>query len=331
MAKSLIPRLLSLGFSVRGFESEAVDNPIEDVEYLTGDITKSSTMSEITHGVDHIFHLPGRHPEDKGPSGQNREGKDLTTTIKLANIAKSLEVISFVYLSSSEVYGIPRRILISEKEKRRPISRRGKDLLRIEDYLINTMATRGIGVVIVRTPPITGWGAPRESFPSLVHAAKRALTGRSLLLVGGGKYSVQYVDVEDLASALVRSIRKVKPGCLTLNVAAEDVISQRDLADFFIDFYHSSSGIIRLPAAAIPFVGFLRGLGTPPFATESHFLFYPQTIIDTFMAKELLLYSPKRTVESISEMLKSWDLEGTEGGPGPTGRGYGVLFRDLEK
>ncbi|MBN1574130.1 MAG: NAD-dependent epimerase/dehydratase family protein [Deltaproteobacteria bacterium] len=328
MARSLIPRLLSLGFSVRGFDTEAVENPIEDVEYLTGDINKSSIMSEMTHGVDHIFHLPGRHPEDEGSSGKNREGKGFTTTIKLANIAKSLDVVSFVYLSSSEVYGIPRKILISEKEKRRPISRRGKELLRIEDYLINTMASRGIGVVIVRTPPITGWGAPKESFPSLVHGARRALTGRAIFLVGGGKYPVQYVDVEDLASALVRSIRKVKPGCLELNVAAEDVITQRDLADFFIDFYHSSSGTISLPAAAVPFLCLMRGLGAPLFATESNFLFYPQTIIDTFRAKELLLYSPKRTVESISEMLKSWDIEGTERGPRHMGKGYGGLFRD---
>jgi nucleoside-diphosphate-sugar epimerase len=327
LAKSLIPRLLSLGFSVRGFDSEKVENPIDDVEYISGDITRSSTMSEMTHGVDHIFHLAWRSPEDINLK-QNGDRLNLTTTIKIANIAKSLEVISFVYLSSSEVYGIPRRDLISEKEKRRPISRRGKDLLRVEDYLINTMAARGIGVVIVRTPPITGWGAPRESFPSLLHAARRILSGRSLLLVGGGRHLVQYVDVEDLASALVRSVRKIKPGCLELNVAAEDVVTQRDLADFFIDFYHSSSGIISLPSVAMPMVGLMRRLGAPPFATDSHFLFYPQTIIDTFRAKELLLYSPKTTVESISEMLKSWDLEGTERRSRPGQREYGELFKD---
>ena len=311
LAKSLIPRLLSLGFDVRGFDSEKETNPIDGVEYLTGDLSKGSMMSEMIFGVDHIFHLAWQRPKDE-EAIRDHDRQELTTIIKLANIAKTLDVVSYVYLSSSMVYGIPRKYLISETEKRRPISRRGKDLLKIENYLKNTMSSRGIGVVIVRTPPITGWGAPKRAFPSLLYAAKRALSGHSLILMGGGKYFVQYVDVEDLASALVRSVREVQPGCLELNVAAEDIITQRDLANFFINFYNSSSGTTNLPTVALPAVGLMQKLGVPPFAADSHFLFYPQTIIDTQKVKELLDYVPKKITESISEMLTSWDVESTE-------------------
>ena len=311
LARSLIPRLLSLGFDVRGFDSKKETNPIDGVEYLTGDLSKSSMMSEMTHGVDHIFHLMSQKPKDED-SIRDHEKQELTTTIKLANIAKTLDVVSYVYLSSSVVYGIPRKDPISENEKRRPISRRGKDLLKVENYLKNTMSSRGIGVVIVRTPPITGWGTPKSAFPSLLYAAKRALSGNSLILLGGGRYFVQYVDVEDLASALVRSVREVQPGCLELNVAAEDIITQYDLARFSIKFYRSSSGIISLPTITLPVVGLMQKVGVPPFAADSHFLFYPQTIIDTLKAKELLNYTPKKITESMSEMLTSWDVEGTE-------------------
>jgi nucleoside-diphosphate-sugar epimerase len=311
LARSLIPRLLSLGFDVRGFDSKKETNPIDGVEYLTGDLSKSSMMSEMTHGVDHIFHLMWRKPKDE-EAIRNHDRLELTTTIKLVNIAKTLDVVSYVYLSSSMVYGIPRKHPISENEKRRPISRRGKDLLKVENYLKDTMSSRGIGVVIVRTPPITGWGTPKKAFPSLLYAAKRALSGNPLILLGGGRYFVQYVDVEDLASALVRSVREVQPGCLELNVAAEDIITQYDLARFFIKFYHSSSGTVNLPTVTLPSVGLMQKLGVPPFAADSHFLFYPQTIIDTLKVKELLDYAPKKITESMSEMLTSWDVEGTE-------------------
>ncbi len=313
LAKSLIDRLLSLGFGVRGFDIHEVTEPIEDVEYIFGDITKSSILSDISQGVDYVFHLLKIETRDK--RGKSRYSKlNLTTAIKLANIANSLNVSAFVYLSGSEVYGIPRVEFIEEDEQRRPISNKGKEHLLVENYLIDTVASRGLPVVILRSAPITGWGVPKDLNPSLYLNFRNALIDKPVYLIGGGKYLVQYIDVEDLTTAMVRCIRKAREGYMALNVAAADIITQRDLAEQMIYFYNSRSRIISYSSAALPIIGLLRALGNPPIGTDYYHLIYPQTIIDASHTIELLEMTPKKITESIFEMTKFWEDEIQERG-----------------
>jgi nucleoside-diphosphate-sugar epimerase len=313
LAKSLIDRLLSLGFGVRAFDIHEVTDPIEDVEYIFGDITKSSILSDISKGVDYIFHLLKIEPRDKKEKGKN--GKlGLTTAIKLANIANSLNVSAFVYLSGSEVYGIPRRDLIEEDSERRPISKRGKEDLLVENYLIDTVAPRGLPVIILRSAPITGWGVPKDMHQSIYLNFRNALIDKPVYLIGGGKYLVQYVDVEDLTTAMVRCIRKVKEGYTALNVAAADIITERKLAEQMIYYYNSRSRLVSYSSATLPIVGLLRALGNPPIGTDYYHLIYPQTIIDPSHTIELLEMTPKKITESISEMTRFWEDEIQERG-----------------
>ena len=159
--------------------------------------------------------------------------------------------------------------IIDENAQRRPISRIGKEHLLVENYLINTVVPRGLSVVILRSAPITGWGIPKSLHPSLYLNFKNALIDRSVYLIGGGRNLVQYVDVEDLTTAMVRCIRKPTEGYTALNVAAADVITQRDLAEYMVYFHNSRSRIISYSGAVLPITGLLRVLGRPPIGTAA--------------------------------------------------------------
>jgi nucleoside-diphosphate-sugar epimerase len=308
LAQSLVNKLLSLGFAVRGFDTQEVIEPIGDVEYVSGDVTQSSLLSEICSGVDHVFHLL---PSDSRDRRQGTKGgkQNLATTIKLASIAQSLNVSTFVYLSAVDVYGPAKRGFFVESDRRRPTTATGKEHLLIEDYLMNTVAERGITVVIIRSAPITGWGIPSGAHPSLYTNFRNARVQRPLFILAGGKHLVQYVDVEDLTSAMVRCLMKVSSGCSVLNMASADIMTQRELAEFIIGYYGATSRLVSIARGLIPLHGLLKKFGILPLGTEQYRLFSPQTIIDPLKAHELLDLTPKRISESIIEMMKFWEAE----------------------
>jgi len=308
IARCLIQRLVALGFSVRGFDAVPVDDPVSDVEYLSGDITRAGLLSDMVRGVDHVFHL--MRVSAKEASARTRGmSSALAMTIKLLTLAENLGVSTFVYLSGSEVYGRPKDGLIDEIERRRPVSPAGREHLTVENHLIQGSADREISVAILRAPPVIGWGTPKGLFPSLYTSLRNALSGRHVYLIGKGRYLVQYIDVEDLASAMARVTLVRDERCLILNVAAEDIVSQAELCDFIFEWHESASGVIHLPEAATTLVGLLKKTGIRPIGTDNHILFYPQPIVDPARGKELLSLTPKRTLESVEEMFSFWTRE----------------------
>jgi nucleoside-diphosphate-sugar epimerase len=304
IARSLIQRLVALGFSVRGFDVDPVDNPVADAEYLSGDIMRAGLLSNMVRGVDHIFHLLRVPP--KRTSGHGGISSALAMTIKLLTLAENLGVSSFVYLSGSEVYGRSHETFIEEGEKRRPLTPMGKEHLTIENHLIGTATERDLLVVILRAPPVIGWGTPRDLFPSLYFSLRSAVNGKPVYLIGKGGNLVQYIDVEDLASAMARVILMRDERCLVLNVAAEDVISQREIGDFLFESYGSASGLVRLPEATMTLVGLLRRARIHPVGTDNNILFYPQPIIDPGRGKLLLSLTPRHTLDSMEETFECW-------------------------
>ena len=309
MGLRLIPRLLSLGFFVRGFDLTETTDTVSGVEYVFADITKSAVISRIARDVDHVFHL--QNLSGPGLSTARKSGdtpkEHLTSTIKLANVAKSLGTKTFVYVSSAQVYGPSRGELYRESEKPRPISRTGRRHLAVERYLVETMVPRSLTVIILRIPPVTGWGIPPAAHPSLYASLRRAYVGKSIPLIGSGKHPVQYLDVEDLVSAMVRGIKTNTKGLLTLNVASDDIISQRELFDFLVEFTESPSNPLPLPNPLMPLASLLGRMGVPPLGTDAHTFQHPQTIIDSMRARDYLEFVPKRTTETLSEMFHSWE------------------------
>jgi nucleoside-diphosphate-sugar epimerase len=305
VARSLIQRLVALGISVRGFDVAPVDDPITDAEYLSGDITRAGLLSDMVRGVDHIFHLLKVPP--KKASGQGGDvSSALAMTIKLMTLAENLGVSTFVYLSGSEVYGRPHEAFIEEGDQRRPLTPAGKEHLTIENYLIQAAAERDLLVAVLRCPPVIGWTTPKDLFPSLYYSLRNAITGKPIYMIGKGGNLVQYIDVEDLASAMARVILVRGERCLILNVAADDVISQGEIGDFLFESYGSASGLVHLPEATTALVGLLRHTGIRPVGTDNHILFYPQPIIDPAKGKLLLSLTPKRTLESMAETFEYW-------------------------
>jgi nucleoside-diphosphate-sugar epimerase len=305
IARCLIERLLALGLSVRGFDVAPVDDPVADAEYLSGDITRAGLLSDMVRGVDHIFHLLKVPPKKSSGHGSGVSSA-LAMTIKLMTLAENLGVSTFVYLSGWQVYGRSREAFIEEGQKRRPLTPVGKEHLTIENHLIAGADERDLTVAVLRAPPVIGWGTPRDLFGSLYYSLRNAVNGKPVYVIGKGTNLVQYIDVEDLASAMARTILVKNERCLILNVAAEDVIGQQEIADFLFEAYGSASRLVRLPEAATTLVGLLGRTGIRPVGTDNQILFYHQPIIDPARGKLLLSLTPKRTLESMAETFDYW-------------------------
>ncbi len=278
---------------------------MDGADYLAGDIARAGLLSDMVRGVNHVFHLL-RVPPGAAPGRSGGVSPALAVTIKLMTLAENLGVETFVYLSGSEVYGRPREGFIEEGERRRPLTPAGKEHLTVENHLLGAAAEHELSVVVLRCPPVIGWGTPKELFPSLYYSLRSALTGKPVYMIGSGRYLVQYIDVEDLASAMARAILVKGERRLALNVAADDVISQREIADFIFESYESASKLVHLPEAAAAVAGWLKKTRIRPIGTDNHLLFYPQPIIDTGRARELLLLTPKRTLVSMEETFSWW-------------------------
>ncbi|WP_242886107.1 NAD-dependent epimerase/dehydratase family protein [Actinomadura litoris] len=132
------------------------------------------------------------------------------------NLLRAVEAARVVYGSTAAVYGTPERQPIPETEGTAPTSPYGASKLAAEQAVRFHARTGATGAAVLRTFNVAGSvdGRPDPDETRLIPKALAVAAGRAprLEINGDGGAVREYLHVDDLAAAHVRTLEAVRPG-----------------------------------------------------------------------------------------------------------------------
>jgi nucleoside-diphosphate-sugar epimerase len=235
----LVKRLVSYGAKVKVFEKE-VRNKHEGTEYISGDVRNYQDLLKAMEGISVVFHfsaLLGVERIRDIPADVMEV--NLRGTINALKAAEAHEVERFLIASSSEVYGEPRKLPISEDDDKAPVSFYGVSKLAAEGYCMAYYKQRGLKTTSLRFFNVYGPGQT-ERFVIPIFISKVA-KGEPPVIYGHGNQSRCYTFVDDAIDGVILS-SSLKEGIgEAFNIGNDEEVSVEQLAQYIISISGKNS------------------------------------------------------------------------------------------
>ena len=203
-------KVIVLDNFVSGKKSNLSHHKKKDVKIIRDDISNSKNLEKCFKGADYIFHLAalaGVIPSIKNPKKYFKN--NVIGTLKVVEAAKKVNIKKLIYAASSSCYGNPKKFPTSEKDK--------------IDLNNPYAATKFIGEEIIMKYADM-FKMPNISFRFFnVYGPRLNISGQysavignflsqkknniPLTIVGNGKQTRDFIQVDDLVSAFIKVIK----------------------------------------------------------------------------------------------------------------------------
>ncbi|MCS3950914.1 NAD-dependent epimerase/dehydratase family protein [Salinibacter ruber] len=279
-------------FYPRAIKEEGIEDfPRERFTLIETDICNTDAILQALHArdVDAIVHLAARagvRPSIEAPMAY--EETNVGGTQSMLTVAQELDIDTFLFGSSSSVYGNNDKVPFAEDDPvRHPISpyaatkRSGELLAHTFHHLYD------ITVHCLRFFTVYG---PRQRPDLAIHKfARQLLTDQPITMYGDGTSSRDYTYVADIVDGIVRSLRRAKslddPEYEIINLGGSETTQLKDLI----------SGI----AVAMDMTPKIEQLPTQPGDVK-------RTYADISKAQELLGYAPDTPIDEGLQKFADW-------------------------
>lgn len=238
---NLCRHLLARGHSVRSMDIAAFDYPERNaVDVHQADIRVADAVERAMSGIDIVVHCAAALPLS---TKDEIYSTDVEGTRLLLESALRHRVERFIFVSSTSVYGIPRRHPIHETDPLRGVGPYGMAKIQAEE-LCSQFRARGLCVPILR--PKTFIGPERLGVFELLY--DWAYAGRNFPVLGSGKNLYQLLDVEDLCDVIYLSADgEAATVDSTFNIGAKEFGTMRDNIQAVLDRAGHDKHVISLP------------------------------------------------------------------------------------
>jgi len=206
---ALAAALCDRGAVVRGYGRLAnPDARDERIAWSNAEFSDASSLASVLDGQQAVFHCIGSSlpaTSNGDPAGALLD--DVYGTLKLLDLCVASGVTKVVFASSGgTVYGVPPRVPTPESAPTNPISAYGINKLVVEKYLALYRRLHGLDYRVLRIANPYGPGQsplrPQGVVASMVRAA---LTGAAVEIWGTGEVTRDFLYVDDVVDALLRS------------------------------------------------------------------------------------------------------------------------------
>ncbi|MCS3639261.1 NAD-dependent epimerase/dehydratase family protein [Salinibacter ruber] len=279
-------------FYPRAMKEEGIEDFLqESFSLVETDICNTGTVLQALHArdVDAVIHLAakaGVRPSIESPGAY--EQANVAGTQSMLEVAQRLGVDTFLFGSSSSVYGNNEKVPFSEEDPvRHPISpyaatKRSGELLAHTFHHLYDMTVHCLRFFTVY--------GPRQRPDLAIHKfARQLLTDQPITMYGDGTSSRDYTYVDDIVDGVMRSLHRAKsleaPEYEIINLGGSETTQLKDLI----------SGI----AEAMGITPEIKQLPEQPGDVE-------RTYADISKAKELLDYEPDTPIEVGLQKFASW-------------------------
>ncbi|PPL15764.1 NAD-dependent epimerase/dehydratase family protein [Microterricola pindariensis] len=245
--------------------------PTSNFTFLEGDLNRLE-LEDVLDGVDAVIHLAGQPGVRKswGDEFGVYVAQNIEATQRLLEAARTSSTIrSFVYASSSSVYGDAERYPTKESDRPQPISPYGVSKLAAEHLCSLYASEFDVPTVSLRFFTVYGPGQrPDMAFNRFIRAG---LERSPLTVHGDGTQIREFTHVDDIVRALISAANAGLPAGTVMNLSGGSSVSVNDVIATLSDLLgHSLEVSYGAPVAGDVF----------------------QTGGDTTLARELLGWEP---------------------------------------
>lgn len=239
IGKYAIRKLLDSGYEVVAIVRKKSTDLGRDVSVIEADISDEKMMQNVATRVkqcDIVIHMA---------ANLDMKGHDETISVNcigtyhLIRLAELLLAEKFIYISSIPVIGVPRVLPITEEHPVEP-----KTLYHISKYMgeqmVQALCPSVMQKIILRIPSPIGVGMNEKNYLSFL--LKRCRENESIELYGQGMRRQNYIDVRDIASAILHAVQGREQGLFL--IGGKQDITNRELAFLCKEVTESQSEII---------------------------------------------------------------------------------------
>jgi nucleoside-diphosphate-sugar epimerase len=293
-------RLLASGAAVRVLDiSDSTDRPA-GVEFLQTDIRDGPAVKRAAAGCDVIYHCVAQVPLAK--DRMLFESVNVNGTANMLEAAKAARVRKVIYVSSSAVFGAPRRNPVTEETDPNPGEAYGRAKLQGE-YLCRKFVQEGLDVTIIRPRTIMGHG--RLGIFQILFEWIRE--GSNVPVLGRGDNVYQFVHADDLAEACILAAAKIGPG--VFNCGAERFGTMREVLEHLCAHAGTGSKVRSVPMApAVALMRLTSSLGLSPLGPYHALMYGRSMYFDISRARKELGWTPRYSNNEMFVQSYDWYL-----------------------
>jgi UDP-glucose 4-epimerase len=252
----------------------------DKIDFQEIDILDYDKMKDVAKNIDGIFHQAalGSVPQSfKEPEEYHR-----VNAIGTENVLKLAKEFGFkvVYASSSSVYGNQEKFPVKEDAEKKPLNPYGKSKLESEQFA-KKYADMGVKVIGLRYFNVFGIGQNPNYAGVIPNFIERLVQHKPPIIFGNGNQLRNYTFVDDVVEANMLAFEN-KTEHAFINIATGVMTSVKELAELMIR---------------------LSGLSLEPIYEKAREGDIEKSQADTSLAKKLLGWVPKKTLEEGLEKI----------------------------
>lgn len=283
--ETIAKKHLELGDLVTILDLNKPEIKHKNLSFIECDINDKSLTSKIDLGFDIVHHNVAQVPIAKNKKifwQVNKEG-----TENLLRSCQILKIKKIIHVSSSAIYGIPKKNPVSESDTANPMEEYGKAKYEAE-LICNEYIKKGLDISIIRPRTILGHG--RLGIFSIVF--EWIYSGRNIPVLDGGKNIYQFIHAEDLADACI--LASQKQGSDDFNIGAADFNSMSEVLNFVIKSTNSKSKVKSVPLRFAEFgMNITSFFGLSPLGPYHSLMYGRSMYFDISKAEKKLGFKPK--------------------------------------
>lgn len=231
IGSTLIKNLIKNGYEVNSLDNLSIGSydflkKIENknLKLFKGDIRDKSILTEVFDNVDAIAHLaalPGLELCNQKP--EEAISTNVFGTFQVLEAAKEKNVEKIVFCSSAAVYGVPKKLPVTEKHDLKPLNLYGITKLAGEKLMESYSLNYSIPTISLRFGNVYGVGLFSYWNTVIPIFITQALNGTPLTLFGDGNNSRDFIHVEDISQAITLALLKKSKENEIYNVGNETI------------------------------------------------------------------------------------------------------------
>lgn len=311
---NLVRYLLAHGYTdIAGIDLVDFDYPERDkIQFLQGDIRDKEALKKSMKDADVIIHtaaaLPLYTPEDIYTT-------DIVGTRNVIEQALAYGAKRFIHISSTAVYGVPDHHPLFETDPVDGVGPYGEAKVKAEE--ICSSFRDKMCVPIIRPKSFVG----PERLGVFAIFYEWASDGKGFPMIGSGNNRYQFLDVEDLCSAIEACIAlpeaKVSD---TFNIGAAEYTTMKEDYQAVLDAAGFGKKIVPFPVgpvvAALKVLEFLKLSPLYPWVYETA---SKDSFVSIEKAQKVLGFAPKYSNKQAMLRNYAWYMDNKDKFTGATG------------
>lgn len=275
----------------------------KNAKYINADVRDHAQLARIFKGADAIVHAAAALPLWRK---QDIFDINVGGTVNALEAAKSNNIRRLVYISSTAVYGVPKKHPLYEDDPLIGVGPYGESKIAAEKICV---AKRKEGMCVTVIRPKTFIGMARLGVFQILYDWVES--GRRIPVIGNGKNRYQLLEVEDLAEAiyLLLSAPEMKAND-TFNIGAEEFATVAEDVGALCAYAKTGARVMVTPAGlVIPVLILLEKLKLSPLYKWVYGTAGRDSYVSIEKLKRVLGWAPKYSNAQALIRAYEWYLE----------------------